>query len=147
MLFTPAYAQTAGGSAGAMSGLAGIIPFILMFVIFYFLLIRPQQKKVKAHKAMVEAVRRGDRVVTAGGLIGKVSKVLNDTELQVELAENVRVRVVRSTIQEVLSKSEPAESSGGKGKKAEPERAPEPDEDEEDSERSRDERESRAGGQ
>ncbi len=149
MLITPAYAQAAGGGDG--SGLISLLPLVLIFVVFYFLLIRPQQKKMKAHKAMVEAVRRGDRVVTAGGLIGKVSKVLSDTELQVELAENVRVRVVRSTIQDVLSKSEPAEGSGGgkngKGKKA----AAEERDTDEDSEQSEDEEraetKSRAGGQ
>src|SRR6056297_2906522 len=89
-------------------GLAGLIPFILIFVIMYFLLIRPQQKKVKEHKSMVEGLRRGDQVVTQGGLIGKVSKVKDDNELEVEVADNVRVRVVRQTITQVLSKTEPA---------------------------------------
>jgi preprotein translocase subunit YajC len=89
---------------------------VLIFVVFYFLLIRPQQKKMKAHKAVVQALRRGDRVVTAGGLIGTVSKVVSDTELQVEVAEGVRVRVVRSTIQDVLTKGEPADKSKGDGK-------------------------------
>ena len=76
----------------------------------WFLLIRPQQKKLKEHKAMVEAVRRGDQVVTQGGLIGKVSKVKDDNEIEVEVAKDVRVRVVKSTIAQVLSKTEPAES-------------------------------------
>ncbi|MCL4129507.1 UNVERIFIED_CONTAM: hypothetical protein GTU68_049627 [Idotea baltica] len=74
----------------------------------YFLLIRPQQKKVKQHQAMVEAVRRGDQIVTQGGLIGKVVKVKDDNEVEVELAENVKVRVVKSTIATVMSKTEPA---------------------------------------
>ena len=74
----------------------------------YFLLIRPQQKKVKEHKAMVDGLRRGDQVVTAGGLIGKVVKVKDDGELEVELADNVKVRVVQSTIATVVSKTEPA---------------------------------------
>jgi len=74
----------------------------------YFLLIRPQQKKVKEHRAMVEAVRRGDQVVTQGGMIGKVSKVKEDGEIEVEIAEGVKVRVVKSTIAQVISKTEPA---------------------------------------
>jgi preprotein translocase subunit YajC len=106
MFVTPAYAQAAGGGAG--SAFAQFIPLILIFAIMYFLLIRPQQKKVKEHRAMVEALRRGDQVVTQGGLIGKVSKVKDDNEVEVELAEGVRVRVVRSTIAQVLSKTEPA---------------------------------------
>jgi len=92
-----------------MEAFAQFVPLILIFVIMYFLLIRPQQKKLKEHKAMVEALRRGDQVVTQGGLIGKVSKVKDDSEIEVELAEGVKVRVVRSTISQVLSKTEPAE--------------------------------------
>jgi len=84
------------------------LPLILIFAIMYFLLIRPQQKKVKEHQAMVEAVRRGDQVITQGGLIGKVSKVKEDGELEVEIAEGVKVRVVKSTIAQVLNKTEPA---------------------------------------
>ena len=90
------------------SAVAQFLPLILIFAIMYFLLIRPQQQKVKQHKAMVEALRRGDQVVTQGGLIGKVSKVKDDSEIEVELAEGVRVRVVKSTIAQVLSKTEPA---------------------------------------
>ncbi|MGI3209649.1 preprotein translocase subunit YajC [Roseovarius tibetensis] len=93
-----------------MEAFAQFIPLILIFVIMYFLLIRPQQKKLKEHKAMVEALRRGDQVVTQGGLIGKVAKVKDNDEIEVELAEGVKVRVVRSTIAQVLSKTEPAES-------------------------------------
>jgi len=92
-----------GGSA-----LAQFLPLILIFVIMYFLLIRPQQKKVKEHKAMVAALRRGDQVVTQGGLIGKVTKVKDDAEIEVELADEVKVRVVRNTIAQVVSKTEPA---------------------------------------
>lgn len=84
------------------------LPLILIFAIMYFLLIRPQQKKVKDHQAMVEALRRGDQVVTQGGLIGKVSKVKEDGELEVEIAEGIKVRVVKATIAQVLSKTEPA---------------------------------------
>lgn len=82
------------------------LPIILIFVVFYFLLIRPQQKKVKQHRQMVSAIRRGDKIVTAGGLIGTVTKIISDTEAQVELAEGVRVRVVRHTISEVLTRTE-----------------------------------------
>ncbi|TDE40811.1 preprotein translocase subunit YajC [Antarcticimicrobium sediminis] len=84
------------------------LPLILIFAIMYFLLIRPQQKKVKDHQAMVSALRRGDQVVTQGGLIGKVSKVKDDNEIEVELAEGVKVRVVQSTIAQIISKTEPA---------------------------------------
>ncbi|WP_170770420.1 preprotein translocase subunit YajC [Ruegeria lacuscaerulensis] len=89
--------------------IAQFLPLILIFAIMYFLLIRPQQKKMKEHQAMVEAVRRGDQVVTQGGLIGKVSKVKEgENEIEVELAEGVKVRVVKSTIAQVLNKTEPA---------------------------------------
>ncbi len=94
-----------GGSAFAQ-----FLPLILIFLIMYFLLIRPQQKKVKEHQAMVAALRRGDQVVTQGGLIGKVTKVKDDSEVEVELAEGVKVRVVRNTIASVVSKTEPASS-------------------------------------
>jgi preprotein translocase subunit YajC len=89
------------------------LPIILIFVVFYFLLIRPQQKKVKQHREMVSALRRGDKIVTAGGMIGTVTKIVNETEAQVELAEGVRVRVVRHTISEVLSNSEAAPKGAG----------------------------------
>ena len=89
--------------------LVQLFPFIAIIGVMYFLLIRPQQKKVKEHRAMVEALRKGDRVVTQGGLIGKVSRV-QDGELEVELAPNVKVRVLRHAISEVRSKTEPAES-------------------------------------
>jgi preprotein translocase subunit YajC len=81
-----------------------LVPLILLFGIFYFLLIRPQQQRIKTHQQMVEAVRRGDTVVTAGGLIGKVAKVKDDGELMVEIADNVQVRVLKSTLTEVRAK-------------------------------------------
>ncbi len=88
---------------------AQFLPLILIFAIMYFLLIRPQQKKMKQHQAMVDAVRRGDQVVTQGGVIGKVSKVKEgENEIEVEIADNVKVRVVKSTIAQVLNKTEPA---------------------------------------
>ncbi|WP_420325664.1 preprotein translocase subunit YajC [Mameliella sp.] len=92
------------------SAIGQFLPLILIFAIMYFLLIRPQQKKMKEHQKMVEALRRGDQVVTQGGLIGKVAKVKDDKEIEVELAEGVKVRVVKQTIAQVLSKTEPAES-------------------------------------
>lgn len=106
MFITPAFAQAAGDSA-AGGGLVGFLPFLLIIVVFYFLLIRPQQKRMKQHKEMVSAIRRGDVVVTAGGLIGKIAKV-EDDEVQVDLADGVRVKVVRSTITDVRSRTEPA---------------------------------------
>lgn len=92
--------------AGAISQ---FLPLILIFAIMYFLLIRPQQKKVKEHQAMVGALRRGDKVVTQGGMIAKVTKVKDDNEIEVEIAEGVKVNVVKSTIATVVSKTEPAE--------------------------------------
>ena len=85
---------------------SSLIPLILLFGIFYFLIIRPQQQRAKAHQAMVAAVKRGDTVVTAGGLIGKVSKVKDDSEVMVEIADNVQVRVLKSTLTEVRTKGE-----------------------------------------
>ena len=108
MLVTPAYAQAAGGGGGPI---AQFLPLILIFAIMYFLLIRPQQKKMKEHRAMVEALRRGDQVVTAGGLIGKVTKVKDEDEVEVELTDGVKVRVVQSTIASVLNKTEPADKA------------------------------------
>jgi preprotein translocase subunit YajC len=82
-----------------------LVPLVLLFGIFYFLLIRPQQQRVKVHQHMVDSVRRGDTVVTAGGLVGKVAKVKDDGEVMVEIADNVQVRVLKSTLTEVRSKS------------------------------------------
>ena len=91
-----------------MNGLESFIPIILIFVIMYFLLIRPQQKKIKEHKNMVDNLRRGDQVLTQGGIIGKITKVKEGEEIEVELAKDVKVSVIRSTIVNVLSKPEPA---------------------------------------
>jgi len=93
-----------------MEAFAQFVPLILIFVIMYFLLIRPQQKKVKEHQAMVAALRRGDEIVTQGGLIGKITKVKDDAEVEVELADGVKVRVVRPTIQQVRSKTDPVDA-------------------------------------
>lgn len=120
MLISPAYAQTAGGTGFDLVSLA---PLLLIFVVFYFLLIRPQQQKMKAHRALLGAIRRNDRVLTGGGIIGVVTKVVSDGELIVEIAEGVRVRVARATITDVLSKTEPAAASGG-GEASKPEQKP-----------------------
>ncbi|GFE65871.1 preprotein translocase subunit YajC [Litoreibacter roseus] len=103
-LTAPAHAQ----AAGAGGAIGSFIPLILIFAIMYFLLIRPQQKKVKEHAAMVEALRRGDQVVTQGGIVGKVSKVKDDGEIEVEIAEGVKVRLIKATVAQVLNKTEPA---------------------------------------
>lgn len=105
MFISPAYAQSVGGGAASFGS---FIPLILIFGIMYFLLIRPQQKKLKEHKAMVEALRRGDQIVTGGGIIGKVTKVKDDGEVEVEIASGVKIRLIQSTIQQVLNKTEPA---------------------------------------
>jgi preprotein translocase subunit YajC len=94
-----------------MEQIGQFIPLILIFAIMYFLLIRPQQNKLKQHKAMVAAVRRGDQVITQGGIIGKVTKVKDDNEVEVEIANGVKVRLIKSTIADVISKTEPANSN------------------------------------
>ncbi len=105
MFITPAYAQAAGSPVGEMFGM--IVPLILIMGVFYFLLIRPQQKKAAEHQAMLRKAAKGDTVVTMGGLIGKVTKIVDDNELQVEIGENIKVRVLRSGLSEVRSKGEP----------------------------------------
>ena len=89
------------------SGFAQFIPLILIFVIFYFFLIRPQQKKVKENKLMVAALKRGDEVITSGGIVGRVERILGDDKVDLLIAENVTVQVVQSTIQALLNKSQP----------------------------------------
>ena len=106
MIFTPAFAQDAGGDGGG-SFLASMLPLVLIFVIFYFLLIRPQQKRSRQHKEMLGQLRRGDQVVTAGGILAKVTKVMEGDEVEVELAKGVKVKMVKSTITMVLSRTEP----------------------------------------
>lgn len=107
MFVTPAFAQAAGGAGGG-SAIASFLPLVLIFVIMYFLLIRPQQKKAKELRAMVDALRRGDQVLTQGGIIGKVTKVNDDGVLEVEIAEGVKVRILKHTIIQVMNKTEPA---------------------------------------
>ncbi len=100
----PANSQSTGGSGALMQ----FLPLILIFVIFYFLLIRPQQRKMREHRAMIAGLRRGDKVLTSGGLIGTVNKVVSDTEILLEIAENVRIRVARSAVNEILSRTNEA---------------------------------------
>jgi len=100
MFESPAYAAGGAAAPGGGSFIFGLMPMVLIFVIFYFLLIRPQQKRMKAHQAMLGAVKRNDVVVTSGGLIGKVTKV-DEAEIEVELAPSVRVRVVKAMLAEV----------------------------------------------
>ena len=96
-----------------MDGMMQLVPLILIGVIFYFLLIRPQQQRMKQHQAMVAALRRGDTVVTSGGVIGKVAKVVDDREALVEIAEGVKVRVLKQTVTEVMNKGEPVSAEAG----------------------------------
>ena len=97
----------AAGSGGAGDIIMSMMPIVLMVVVFYFLLIRPQQKRMKQHRETLSQVRRGDRVLTSGGIIGIVSKVIDDNELLVEIADNVKVKVLKATIADVLSKTDP----------------------------------------
>jgi len=112
-VITPAFAQSAG-SAGGGDMLIQLVPFILIFVIMWFLIIRPQQRRVKAHQEMIKNVRRGDTIVTSGGLVAKVTKVVDDGEIEVEIAEGVKARLVRGMISEVRSKSEPVKAEATK---------------------------------
>jgi preprotein translocase subunit YajC len=107
MLISPAYAQGTG-LFDSQSALVQFLPLVLIFVVFYFLLIRPQQKKQSEHKTMLEGLRRGDRVVTGGGIVGTVNKVVGPEEVEVDIAQGVRVKVLRSTISSVLAKPDPA---------------------------------------
>jgi preprotein translocase subunit YajC len=104
MFISEAWAQSGGGGSGDF--LVLLFPLVLIFIVFYFLLIRPQQSKMKAQKEMLSGVKRGDRVVTGGGFIGLVTKVISDNELQVELADGVRVRVIKQTITDILTRGE-----------------------------------------
>lgn len=104
MFISQAWAQS--GGAGGGDFLVQLFPLILIFVVFYFLLIRPQQAKIKAQREMLAGVKRGDRVVTGGGIVGLVTKVISDNEIQVEIAEGVRVRLVKQTITDIVSRGE-----------------------------------------
>jgi preprotein translocase subunit YajC len=112
MLISPAFAQGSplGGDASLVTQL---LPFVLIFVIMYFLILRPQQKRVKAHQEMVKNVRRGDTVVTSGGVIGKVTKVIDDEQIEVEIADGVRIRQVKTMVSDVRAKGEPVKEEAG----------------------------------
>ena len=109
MLISPAFAQ--GSGLDPFGGVVGIVPILAMFVIFYLLLLRPQQQRAKQHREMVANIRRGDTVVTAGGIVGKVTKVKDEAEIEVEIADNTRVRVIKGTVAEVRVKGEPVKES------------------------------------
>jgi preprotein translocase subunit YajC len=108
---TPAYAQAAGGAPGGADTLMQLAPFGIILVIMYFLILRPQQKRAKQQQEMVNNIRRGDTIVTNGGLIGKVTKATDDTEVEIEIAANVRVRQSRGAIAEVRAKGEPVKDN------------------------------------
>ncbi len=108
MFITPAYAQAASGAGSGTDMLIQLAPFLLIFVVMYFLILRPQQKRAKAHQELVNSLRRGDVVVTAGGLVGKVARVVDEQEIELQIAENVKVRQLRAHITTVRSKGEPA---------------------------------------
>ena len=107
-MITPAFAQGLGGGIGDL--VLQLVPFLLIFVIMYFLIIRPQQRRVKEHQELVRNVRRGDTIVTTGGIVGKVTKATDDPEIEVEIADGVRVKLVRTMISEVRTRGEPVKS-------------------------------------
>lgn len=109
MFISPAFAQGATSAAGP-SFLIQLIPFVAIIAIMYLLIIRPQQQRMKAHQAMIAAVKRGDVVVTSGGIIGKVVKVMDNDEVEVEIAKEVRIKVIKSTIADIRSKTEPSDA-------------------------------------
>ena len=112
MFITPAFAQAPSIFGGGDNMLVSLLPFILIFVIMYFLILRPQQKRQKQHQEMIKNVRRGDTVITSGGLIGKVIKVVDDEQIEVEVADGVRVRQMRSMVADVRAKGEPVKEEG-----------------------------------
>jgi preprotein translocase subunit YajC len=116
MLISPAYAQI--GGAGSSDMLMSLLPFLLIFVIMYFLILRPQQKRVKQHQEMVKNVRRGDTVITSGGLIAKVTKVVDDDKIEIELADGVRAMQMRTMVSDVRAKGEPVKDDAGSGRQS-----------------------------
>ncbi len=109
MFITEAFAQTAAPApaAGGLDILMSVLPFLLIFVVMYFLIIRPQRAQMKRREELLKNIRRGDQVVTGGGIVGKVTKVIDDSELEVEIADGVKIRVVRGGVSEVRVKGEP----------------------------------------
>ena len=118
MFITPAFAQGSlfGGGAGGDGGmLMSLLPFVLIFVIMYFLILRPQQKRAKQHQEMVKNVRRGDTVITNGGLVGKVTMVIDDDQIEIEIADDVRIRQMRQMVADVRAKGEPVKEEAAAG--------------------------------
>jgi preprotein translocase subunit YajC len=115
MLISPAFAQGASPFGGEGGMLMSLLPFVLIFVIMYFLILRPQQKRVKMHQEMVKNVRRGDTVVTNGGLVGKVTKVIDDDQIEIEVADDVRIRQMRQMLTDVRAKGEPVKDEATTG--------------------------------
>jgi preprotein translocase subunit YajC len=113
MFASPAYAQTAGAAAGGAAAFVQFVPLIAIFIIFYFLMIRPQQRRVKDHRAMIDAVKKGDEVVTGGGLIGRVLKV-TDGEVEIEIAPTVKVKALKATLADVRTRGVPAAANDAK---------------------------------
>jgi preprotein translocase subunit YajC len=114
MIVTPAFAQGAGAGGGSEM-LVSLLPFVLIFVIMYFLILRPQQKRAKQHQEMVKNMRRGDTVVSSGGLMGKITKVVDENEIEVEIADGIRVRQMRGMVAEVRAKGEPVKDEAKAG--------------------------------
>jgi preprotein translocase subunit YajC len=115
MFISTAFAQGTSALGGEGGMLMSLLPFILIFVIMYFLILRPQQKRVKLHQEMVKNVRRGDTVITNGGLIGKVTKVIDDDQIEIEIADEVRIRQLRQMLSEVRAKGEPVKDDAAVG--------------------------------
>ncbi|PYF03925.1 protein translocase subunit yajC [Rhodopseudomonas faecalis] len=120
MFTTPAFAQAAGSAGDTGGMLMSLLPFLLIFIIMYFLILRPQQKKVKEHAEMVKNIRRGDTIITSGGLVGKVTKVIDDDTVEFEVAEGIRARQMRQMITGVRAKGEPLSDRADNGKAAKP---------------------------
>src|ERR671927_365308 len=114
MFVTPALAQ-GGGMLGGDNIMVQLLPFVLIFVIMYFLILRPQQKRTREHQDLVKNLRRGDTVVTSGGLVGKVTKVVDDDQIEVEIADGVKVRQMRQMVSDVRAKGEPVKDEGAAG--------------------------------
>jgi preprotein translocase subunit YajC len=118
MFITPAFAQSSlfgGGAGGESNMIMSLLPFVLIFVIMYFLILRPQQKRAKSHQEMVKNVRRGDTVITNGGLIGKVTKVIDEEQIEIEIADDVRIRQLRAMLTDVRAKGEPVKDDAAAG--------------------------------
>jgi preprotein translocase subunit YajC len=107
--------QMPGGASDFATTLTNVLPFVLIFVIMYFLILRPQQKRAKQHQEMVKNLRRGDNVITSGGLVGKVTKVVDDDQVEIEIADGVRVRQVKSMVADVRVKGEPVKDESAAG--------------------------------